>query len=111
MNVILGHLNKDEFPLQAAERETREETGLDKNELEYYNKFKEKITYNVNGQPKDVVYFLARIRNSQQNINLSYEHQNYIWSNLQDACRLVEYYETQNVLQKADRFIQNCHKE
>ncbi|CAF0995581.1 unnamed protein product [Adineta steineri] len=106
-----GHLDKGESPLQAAERETKEEAGLDKNDLEYYNKFEEKITYNINGRPKDVFYYLARIRNAQQNVKLSNEHQNLIWSNLQDACNLVKYNEMQNVLQKAEKFVQNYHKE
>jgi len=104
---ILGHLDKGESPLQAAERETKEEAGLDKNDIEYYNKFEEKISYNVNGRPKDVFYYLGRIRNSQQNIKLSDEHQNLAWSNLQDACDLVKHEEMQNVLRKAEQFILN----
>jgi bis(5'-nucleosidyl)-tetraphosphatase len=109
MNVIFisGHLDKGESPLQAAERETKEEAGLDKNDVEYYNKFEEKITYNVNGRLKDVFYYLARIRNNQQNIKLSDEHQNLTWSNLQDACNLVKHDEMQNVLRKAEQFILN----
>jgi len=104
-------LDKGESPLQAAERETKEEAGLDKNDLEHYNKFEEKISYNVNGRPKDVFYYLARIRNVQQNINLSKEHQNLVWSNLQDACDLVKHNEMQNVLRKAEQFILNNQKE
>ena len=61
-------MDEGETPLQAAERETREEAGLDKNDLEHLKKFEEKITYNVNGKPKDVFYYLARIRNDQKNI-------------------------------------------
>ncbi|CAF0995041.1 unnamed protein product [Adineta steineri] len=100
-----GHLDGDESPLQAAERETKEEAGLDKNDLEYYDKFEEKITYEVNGKPKDVYYFLARVHNAEQKINLSDEHQNLSWSNLQGACDLVKHENTQSVLKKADDFI------
>ncbi|CAF3411117.1 unnamed protein product [Rotaria socialis] len=102
-----GHLDDGESALQAAERETKEEAGLDKNDLEHYNKFEEKITYNVSGRPKDVFYYLARLRNPEQTIQLSDEHQNMSWSNFQDACRLVKYHEMINVLKKADEFIQN----
>ncbi len=98
-------MDKDETPLQAAERETREEAGLDKNDLEYYDKFQEKTTYNVNGKPKDVYYYLARLRNAEQKINLSNEHQDLSWSNLEDACNLVKYENMQNILRKAEEFI------
>jgi 8-oxo-dGTP pyrophosphatase MutT (NUDIX family) len=111
INYISGHLDKGESPLQAAERETKEEANLDKNDLEYLNKFEEKITYNVNGQPKDVFYYLARIRNAQQTIKLSDEHHNLVWSNLKDACSLVKHHETQLALQKAETFIQNYQKD
>ncbi len=104
-------MDKGESPLQAAERETKEEAGLDKNDLEYYNQFEEKITYDVNGRPKDVFYYLARIRNAQQSINLSNEHQNLVWLNLQDACHLVKHNEMQNVLRNAEKFILNYQKE
>jgi len=108
---ILGHLDKGESPLQAAERETKEEAGLDKTDLEYYSKFEEKISYNVNGRPKDVFYYLARLRNGQQNVILSNEHQNSVWSNLQEACHLVKHSEMQNVMGKAEQFILNYQKE
>ncbi|CAF3928266.1 unnamed protein product [Rotaria sordida] len=100
-----GHLDNDESPLQAAERETKEEAGLDKNDLKYYDKFEEKITYDVNGKPKDVYYYLARLNNAQQKINLSNEHQNISWSNLHDACDLVKHENLQNILRKAEEFI------
>ena len=100
-------MDGNETPLQAAERETKEEAGLDKNDYEHYNKFEEKITYNVNGRLKDVYYYLARVRNAQQKINLSYEHQNFTWLNLKDARNLVKHNETQNVLQNAEEFLQN----
>jgi 8-oxo-dGTP pyrophosphatase MutT (NUDIX family) len=106
-SIRLGHLENDEFPIQAAERETEEEAGLNKNDLEYYDKFEEKTTYNVNGQPKDVYYYLARLRDAQKKINLSEEHQNLSWSNLQDACNLVKYENMQNILRKAEEFIKN----
>ncbi len=98
-------MENNESPLQAAERETREEAGLDTKDLERYDNFEEKTTYNVKGQPKDVYYYLARLRNAEQKINLSSEHQNLSWANLQDACNLVKYENMQNILRKAEEFI------
>ena len=100
-------MDKDETPLQAAERETKEEAGLDKNDLEYYENFEEKITYNVNGRPKNVFYYLARLRNTQQKINLSEEHQNLSWSVLHDGCHLLKHENMQNILLRAEEFIKN----
>lgn len=102
-------MDKGESPLDAAERETKEEAGLDRNDFENYHKFEEKITYNVNGRIKDVYYYLARLRNSEQNVKLSDEHQNLSWSSLQDACNLVKHHEMQSVLKKAEQFILNEH--
>ncbi len=103
-------MDNDESPIQAAERETKEEAGLDKNDLEYYDKFEEKTTYNVKGKPKDVYYYLARLRNAQQKINLSDEHQGLSWSNLQDACKLAKHDNLQTILRKAEEFIKNYPK-
>jgi 8-oxo-dGTP pyrophosphatase MutT (NUDIX family) len=103
-------LDGDESPLQAAERETKEEAGLDKHDLEYYDKFEEKITYDVKGKPKDVYYYLARLLNAQQKINLSDEQQDLSWSNLQDANKLVEHKNLQSVLEKAEEFIKKISK-
>ncbi|CAF3609323.1 unnamed protein product [Rotaria socialis] len=101
-----GHLEADESPLQAAERETKEEAGLEKSDFEYYDKFEETITYDCNGRPKIVVYYLGRLRNAEQSIQLSDEHHNLCWSTLEDACRIANHSETQNVIRKADEFIQ-----
>ena len=98
-------MDNDESPLQAAERETREEAGLDQNDFEYLKQFEEKTTYNVKGKPKDVYYYLARLRNPEQKINLSDEHQDLSWANLQEACNLVKYENMQNILRKAEEFI------
>ncbi|CAF1490029.1 unnamed protein product [Adineta ricciae] len=85
-----GHLDAGESPLQAAERETKEEAGLTRNDFECYEKFEEKTTYDVKGKPKDVYYYLACLRNPEQSISLSDEHQALSWSNLQEACDLMD---------------------
>lgn len=109
-NFPLGHLDGDEAPLQAAERETKEEAGLDSHDFERYDAFEEKIVYNVNGRPKDVFYYLARLKNAAQQVILSDEHRDLSWSNLQDACKLVKFEQMQTVLKKADAFILNNQK-
>lgn len=106
-----GLLDGDETPLEAAERETQEEAGLTKEQLEYLHNFEEKITYDVNGKSKDVYYFLARVRNPDQKITLSDEHKDLSWANLADACKLVKHDSLQSVLRKADDFIKTSLKQ
>ena len=110
MTFLLGHLDGDESPLQAAERETKEEAGLDSHDLERYDAFEEKISYNVSGHPKDVFYYLARLKIATQPVILSDEHRDLSWSNLQDACKLVKFEQMQGVLKKADDFLQKNQK-
>lgn len=100
-------MDNDETPLQAAERETKEEAGLDRTDLDCMKNFESKTTYDVRGQPKDVYYYLARLRNPEQKINLSDEHQNLNWANLQEACRLVKHQNMQDILRQAETFLSN----
>ncbi|UJR13774.1 hypothetical protein I4U23_000784 [Adineta vaga] len=106
-----GHLDPGESPIQAAERETKEEAGLDKNDFDYYDKFVEKTTYNVKGEPKDVYYYLGRLRNAEKQIDLSDEHQALSWANLKEACDLVKHENMQVILKKAEEFIKNDSKQ
>lgn len=102
---LSGHLDEGENALQAAARETKEEAGLEMTDLEVVQGFEEKLHYPVNGKPKDVIYYLARLINGEQKIHLSDEHQNFIWAKLPDACQLVKYNDTQSVLRKAEEFL------
>lgn len=79
--------------------------------MEYYDNFQHKITYEVNGKPKDVYYYLARLRNAQQSIKLSDEHQDLTWLALDDACTLVKHESLQNTLRKAEEFLKQSFKQ
>ena len=107
LTCLSGHLDNDETPFQAAERETKEEAGLDRRDYDVLRGFEVKITYPVSGRPKDVYYYLARLRNFQQEVQLSDEHQSLKWLSLQDACRLVQFEQMQSVLRQAEQFIEN----
>ena len=98
-------MNDGETPLEAALRETKEETGVDKSDIECYENFEEKITYDVQGKPKNVYYYLGRLRDIQQTIRLSDEHQALAWLNLQDACNVVKHENFQFILQKVQEFL------
>ncbi|CAF1036555.1 unnamed protein product, partial [Didymodactylos carnosus] len=105
-----GHLDGDEAPLEAAERETKEEAGLNKDDLLYHKKFEKKLSYKIvkdsKEVPKDVYYYLAEIRNPNQEIKVSDEHWTYKWLELEAACEKVQFDDMKQALKEAEEFIQ-----
>lgn len=107
----LGHLENDETPLQAAQRETFEEAGLSPNELYCFENFQMKITYDANGHPKDVYYYLAKVRSYDQSVKISDEHENWTWRSFEETLQLIRHPETNSVIQKANEFIRSQQQE
>ncbi len=116
-NFPKGHIEKDptetgkgETSLEAALRETMEETGLKPADLRINRKFKgyERFSF-YKGKSrifKIVIFYLGETR--QKNINVSDEHEGYGWFYYRDALRLVKgYRDTASVLKKAHDFIKS----
>lgn len=100
-----GHVESEESDKETAFRETREETGLEVHSLHLARDFKVVLEYPVNGALKKVTYFLAELTDQECEVMLSGEHQSFEWVNLSKGCELVEYQETQAVLESAEQFI------
>ena len=80
--MYIGRLEKTETDLEAALRETWEETGLvEQNDYEIVNKqFTITNLYQTrNNKTKRVVYYLAKVKDSNVSIKLSDEHIAYKW--------------------------------
>jgi bis(5'-nucleosidyl)-tetraphosphatase len=105
-----GHLEENETSLEAALRETYEETGL---KVNIVNGFNDKITYIFRtnyseGQViyKEVDFFLGQIDISA-NVKLSHEHSKFKWEKYDKAMKTLTYQNARNILTKANEFAKN----
>lgn len=100
-----GHLDPGETEIEAAIRETFEESGLQKSDLHIFEDQIVNLNYDVNGKPKKVVYWLAELINKSAKVRLSEEHQDYQWLNLDNACKYASYEDMIKVLKNFDQII------
>ncbi|CAH0713141.1 unnamed protein product, partial [Brenthis ino] len=80
-----GHVDPGESDWVTALRETKEEAGLSENDLEIYKDISKTLNYEVKAKPKAVVYWLAKIKNPEEKVTLSDEHQDFKWLPLKEA--------------------------
>lgn len=100
-----GHVDPGESDFETALRETTEEAGFVKSDLNIFENAKVQLQYDVNGIPKIVIYWLAELINPDKPVIMSSEHQAYKWLGLQEACSLAEYTEMQKALHQFDDYI------
>lgn len=101
---VKGKIKNDESEKETAVRELKEETGIGKFE---FLDFKEKIKYYYKKEGeivyKEVVFFL--IESGIGKIKLSEEHKSFRWCGYGEACRLVKFKNTKEVLRKAKKVV------
>ncbi|ORM41423.1 Bis(5'-nucleosyl)-tetraphosphatase [asymmetrical] [Babesia sp. Xinjiang] len=84
-----GRLDPGESFIDAAYRETWEESGLKKELIEMDSSFEEVLRYTANGKDKECVYYLGKLTNPGSEITLSHEHTDYAWvpaNNIGEYC-------------------------
>lgn len=101
-----GHLEPGETPLQAAIRETLEETGID--DLEVIADFQREFSYEVTGRSrgsylKRVHYFLALTPKALH--VQSDEHDKSGWFTLAEVGQMLEYPQIKQVYREADTLL------
>ena len=105
---IKGKMEQNETPHETALRETKEETGI--SNIEFIDDFEELVEYdfrfNSENIHKKVILFLARTE-TLQTVNLSHEHNDYLWLGYNDALKKTTYKNARNVLSKANEFLLN----
>ncbi|XP_030625242.1 bis(5'-nucleosyl)-tetraphosphatase [asymmetrical] [Chanos chanos] len=101
-----GHVDPGEDDLTTALRETREEAGLGAEHLRVVDGFLQELRYQVRGKDKEVLYWLAELRDPNVAVTLSEEHQDYRWVKLEEACRLAKYKDMQDTLQAAQNYLE-----
>ncbi|MEK7521136.1 MAG: NUDIX domain-containing protein [Patescibacteria group bacterium] len=107
-NFPKGHVEKEEGSLEAAIRETTEETGLRRSDLRILPNFKthERFFFRKEKETifKIVIIFLAETR--EKNVKISDEHQGYGWFLFNDAKKILgKYRENWKTLVLADDFL------
>uniref|UniRef100_A0A1A7Y9M2 Bis(5'-nucleosyl)-tetraphosphatase [asymmetrical] n=1 Tax=Iconisemion striatum TaxID=60296 RepID=A0A1A7Y9M2_9TELE len=100
-----GHVDPGEDDLTTALRETKEEAGLGVEHLQVIDSFFQKLNYKVRGKPKEVLYWLAELRDPETAVTLSNEHQDYRWVQLEEACTLAGYKDLQETLKAAHKHL------
>jgi len=105
-----GKIEKGETEEQTAKREIEEETGLI--EIEFVKGFRETTHwfYRLKGKNiyKEAIYFLAET--TQEKVEISYEHLEYLWLEYGDAMKTLTYENTKKILKAAHEFLQKRDK-
>ncbi|XP_026052348.1 bis(5'-nucleosyl)-tetraphosphatase [asymmetrical] [Carassius auratus] len=106
-----GHVDPGEDDFTTAMRETQEEAGLGKDHLRMVDGFLQRLHYQVRGKDKEVLYWLAELRDPNTQVVLSDEHQDYRWAKLEEACKLAKYQDLQDTLTAAQRYLETQGKQ
>lgn len=89
---------RDGNELTTAFRETYEETNLVENDLKVYPKTHRTLDYKHLQTLTTVNFWLAELRNPTAEIKLSYEHQQYKWMPIKEACQLADHDDMKKIL-------------
>ncbi|KAI1904650.1 hypothetical protein AGOR_G00007870 [Albula goreensis] len=106
-----GHVDPGEDDMTTALRETQEEAGLGEAQLQIVEGFLSELKYEVRGRSKDVLYWLAELKDPKTAVRLSEEHQDYRWAGLEEACTLAGYKDLQHALKDAHSFLLAAQKQ
>ena len=101
-----GHVEGNETELETAKRELIEETGIVNFRL--FDGFRHRIEYNFQKGnemvPKEVIFFLAE--SNTKEVELSSEHQNFVWLNKDLAHNKLTYTNAKEVLAAVKIFLE-----
>ena len=102
---VKGKIEQNETLHEAAQRETKEETGI--TSIEFIDGFEESVEYDFRFKKenihKKVIFFLAKT--DEKNIKLSHEHNDYLWLEYNDALKKTTFENAKNVFSKENEFL------
>ena len=104
-DVPKGHIERGESAMEAAIRETREESGLDVRPDAY---FKRRLSYwfyaGKERRRKTVTFFVAEVAPDAK-IKVSWEHSGYKWMSLEEYAHSPRYRDTEQLFGDAEKYI------
>lgn len=105
-----GGIEKGESELEAAKREIKEETGLDK--INFIEGFKEREKYFFKFKEKNILKFVTfyLAETETQEIHLSSEHNGYIWLTYEKGIKQLSFKNAKEILKKANDFLNSKFK-
>ncbi|XP_059618519.1 bis(5'-nucleosyl)-tetraphosphatase [asymmetrical] [Phlebotomus argentipes] len=95
-----GHLEAGETEFEAALRETKEEAGYSEADLKVYKDHFHEMHYQVKGNDKRVIYWLAELENPQKEPELSDEHVARKWLPKDEAIALSGFSNFEEMVRK-----------
>ncbi|KAK2198269.1 bifunctional NUDIX hydrolase domain/Bis(5'-nucleosyl)-tetraphosphatase/NUDIX hydrolase [Babesia duncani] len=85
-----GRLDPGETSIQAAYRETHEESGLVGDQIVLVEGFSETLKYTAHGRNKECTYYLGTLKDPDAKIKLSHEHTDYAWITVEEAPKFCD---------------------
>ncbi|MFH1849825.1 MAG: NUDIX domain-containing protein [archaeon] len=108
-DLIKGRMEPGESEKDTAEREAREEAGLE--QIEFADGFLQNIRYffTRDGSPvaKNVTFLLGRIKDER--VVLSDEHTDYAWMDYPDALKRLTFETARKVIRDSEVFLSKMH--
>lgn len=100
-----GHQNPGESNIETAERELKEETGLEIEKI-YKKAYLERYAYkrDNNLKRKQVYYFIGQVKSGEVRIQPE-EIMDYAWATFDQAVELINFAEMRKILEKAQNFL------
>ncbi|MEM8884469.1 MAG: NUDIX domain-containing protein [Planctomycetota bacterium] len=102
-----GHNDPGESDLDAAWRETEEESGLARKQLRRHDWFERRLNYPVKRGDKTVWYGLAERREGK--VRLSKEHTDFRWQNILETCARIPHANLRHLYIDAATFLKDRH--
>ncbi len=100
-----GHIEKNETALDAAIRETFEESGLKANPDKFF-KYATDYWYNENGEKtkKTITFFLSKVPGSSK-VKVSWEHSGYEWLDFGNSMKRLKFDDQKKLIKAANEYI------
>lgn len=107
-DLVKGHVEKGETLKETIVREVKEETGIE--DLKFIPGFQEKTEYSfksnrVGGKTAFKINKLFLAETKKEEINLSFEHTDFVWLPYHQALEKITFGKTKKVLKKAMKFL------